>query len=101
VIELLRIIHSFIHQIFSTYSAPGIIPGTVSDREMKTDKTPALMEYVSGLKKIINKKKGKIMLHGDYVQRKKNKSGKKDGGFSKERGQKSWLSEEKHSEQRK
>lgn len=85
-IELLRIIHSFIHQIFSTYSAPGRIPGTVRDREMKTDKTPALMEYVAGLKKIINKKKGKIMLRGDYVQRKKNKPGKKDGGCKSKEG---------------
>lgn len=56
--ELLIAIYSFIHQIFrSTYSAPGIIPGTISDRVVKTDKTPVLMEYVSGLKQIMNKKK--------------------------------------------
>ena len=56
-------IHLFIHSIFKflealTLCQPDIIPGAVRNRAVnKTHKTPALIEYISGLKQIINKKK--------------------------------------------
>ena len=47
--ELLIVIHSSVSE--STYSVPGTIPGTIRDRAVsKTDKIPALREYVRGLR---------------------------------------------------